>query len=332
MTSAVRWIARPVGLAGVAAKTAVVGSTSTISTRRPGVGPVRSAAVCDAAPCSSRDTDATVRDGIISVSLRTTGSCTTTPAGTTTNQRRESWCHRIGSRNRPKPASTVAATAGSHAAAAHASWGHDQRRRGDQPRRRAREGISDRRAQAEALLVAVRRCLDVHATELGRSDEGGRDRRRDHQLDRRAGVGAACDRGAGDHHRAGDHGAGERERGHSRHGQRRRADGPPGPRADRPGQLNGTTPAVQRVADRGAADCGDDDPRHAGDPDHCGRERHATTPRGRGHDRSGHGARLYGPGVEFPDPTWTGRFGQTAGRNTPIRCGGARKGDRVAPE
>ena len=90
--------ARPAAaLRGRGASTAVAASRERDLRRpSPGVGPVRSSGA-GARGRSPTATAAICRRGSISVSASTTGSWTTSPAGTTTSHRRLSWCQRRGS-------------------------------------------------------------------------------------------------------------------------------------------------------------------------------------------------------------------------------------------
>ena len=142
---------------------------SEISTACPAAGPVRSAASVSA---SANSIPSTSDRGIISVSPSTTGSCTTSPAGTSTSQRRPSRLNRGTSANgqqhrddcgdqHPTTHWPVANRSGAAtAAAAHERARNDHRR---EERRR--------RAQQESILVAVRRRLDAALTEFGAADQ-----------------------------------------------------------------------------------------------------------------------------------------------------------------
>ena len=137
--------------------------------------------------------------GIITVSASTTGSWTTSPAGTATSQRRLAGASGAAARHVAATATTLATAATTHAA------GRPRERRGDDggdphgPRHDGGHEVAERRAQREAALVAVRRRLHVHLPGVGR-----RRRARPPRAPGRARARTLDRRRAGDRRDAGD--------------------------------------------------------------------------------------------------------------------------------
>ena len=231
----------------------------------PGVGPVMSNAAVAARGADEADRGDPAR-ATINVSASTTGSWTTRPAGTATSQRRLSWCQRRGqhatSRRRPRRVATAAST--------HAPRGPRQRRgeHGGGPHAHDDDGrhqVAERRAQREALLVAVRRRLHVRparsrppptstaATSAGTASASTLPTsapRRPSSRRRRLLPGTIA--------------AHRRQRRHRGTASAMAPARPRHPRADRGHELHGVAAAGDRVADRPPADDGDGEPRDAG--------------------------------------------------------------------
>ena len=180
-TSAVRWIVRPVGWRGVAANTAVVAVVRWTSSPTPGVGPLRSAARRRPLPSASREIERTRRsrqhqrvgehDRIVHHRARRHEH--EPPAGELVPAPRQE--PRAGPGHQQRGAAEPPPAPG------------ERQRRDDGGRRHHQPGhdrggeVAEGRPEPEALLVAVRRRLDVHASELG----GARSARRRRSLARR---------------------------------------------------------------------------------------------------------------------------------------------------
>ena len=157
----------------------------------PVAGPVRSAASVSA---GARRIRATSDRRSISVSPSTTGSCSASPAGTSTSHRRDSWCQRRGAspwrRRRGRSRSRRGSTPARRAGAARSITAPAQTIQA----RTAAIGEPERRAQRMAFLVAVRRRLHEQLAELARHGDEGGQRADDHRLDAVGRV-AATDEG-----------------------------------------------------------------------------------------------------------------------------------------